>query len=102
MGDICKNRHGGNPESVAAHDSLGDVKTVQKYQVLQFVHAQAVRGATTEEVSVALGMPIQTASARMADLKAYGMLEATNERRPTMSGRSARVIIHPAFLPEGV
>ena len=48
-------------------------------------------GATTDEVEIATGLPHQSASARMNDLKREGIVETFGMTRRTRSGSSAEV-----------
>ena len=50
-----------------------------------------IKGLTCEEVEVQLNMKHQTVSPRIRELVQSGFLEITKQRRPTSSGRSARV-----------
>jgi len=95
--DVCANRHGGNQESTEANDSMGVAKVVQGYRVAQFLHEQGSHGATTEEVVHGLLLSHQSASARMSELKALKIIVPTANRRPTASGRMARVCVHKMY-----
>jgi predicted ArsR family transcriptional regulator len=87
--DICENRHGGNPESAEAHESIAGGKRAAWNRIMR--HLESCGDATCDEMEIALGMRHQSCSARFAELKAEGIIEATGERRPTRSGRDARV-----------
>jgi hypothetical protein len=92
-GDITRRRHGGNVESGEAADSIAPDKARMRSQVVAFVTARGAVGATSDEVEIGLGMRHQTASARITEAKALGLLAATGRRRPTRSGRSAAVLV---------
>jgi hypothetical protein len=79
--DVTAGRHGGNANSVAAHDGIKEKKRMVCAQVYEYIVAQQDRGATSKEVVAALRMPLQTVSARMADLLALEMIVESGERR---------------------
>jgi predicted ArsR family transcriptional regulator len=87
--DPCENKHGGNAESIAAHDTVISSKAALQQRILDYIEARG--SATCDEVEVDLGILLQTASGRMAELKAAGLIVATGERRPTRTGRKAGV-----------
>lgn len=113
--DICRNKHGGNPESEDAN--LHTDKERDELRVIEFL--AATEGSTQDKVSEQLGMPSQTCSARCSDLKKKGILipkpkaccdacgkgmsEHSSsskcnryigyERRPTRRGRPAAVLV---------
>lgn len=84
--------HGGNRESVEAHDSIRSAKQRLRKQVLDYIKAHPF-GCTSDEVEAALGLSHQTVSARMTELKADGQIVPTGERRKTRSGRNAGVYL---------
>lgn len=49
-------------------------------------------GVTSEDIQMALGLTHQNCSARTTELVLKGRLYDTGERRPTSSGRKARVL----------
>lgn len=92
--DICQNRHGGAPTSVEAFRSTPrQTRAAQRNAVLRFVRERGEVGATTEEVSLALGVAYTAASARMSELKASWTLVDSGRRRLTSHGKSAAVLI---------
>lgn len=86
MPDICKNYHRGNPLSVAANPSQS---TKRRDRERIWAHIAAAGPMTCDEVEVALGMRHQTASARIAEMKADGRLKPTGVRRATRGGKAA-------------
>jgi transposase len=93
--DPTVNYHGGNTESAAAYVSLArDLNRLRK-AVRDYVRTQGDRGATCEEIEDGLGLSHQTVSARCTEGKRDGWLLATDVRRATRSGRSARVLVTP-------
>jgi hypothetical protein len=77
--------------SEAAADSLADdVLTRLRKAVWDFIRLRPY-GATCDEVEIALDLRHQTASARIRELVLKDKLTITNQRRPTRSGRGARV-----------
>lgn len=84
-------RHGGADTSVAAHAGTPEgQREIVRERVLAHVQGLAV-GATCDEVERALGLSHQTASARITELLARGVLFDSGMRRPTVTGRTARV-----------
>jgi predicted ArsR family transcriptional regulator len=80
--------HGGNRESVEAHDSVRHSKAAQRRRVLEFIAARDRFGATSDEIEEATGISHQACSARMTELKQEQMIAAVG-RRKTRSGRAA-------------
>ncbi len=93
IGDITRNFHGGNPESVAAHASIVPAKATLRRRVIAFVRGRGEHGATSDEIELALGLSHQTVSARITEAKAGGDLVPSGRRRVTRSGRSAAVLV---------
>jgi hypothetical protein len=65
--------------------------------VYDWIRAQGFNGATSEEVSVSLGLPRVTVSPRLAPLKRKGFVCSTNRRRLGASGRSQIVWVADEF-----
>jgi hypothetical protein len=91
--DICRNYHGGNPESVAANRRNAKGRQAQAAAVFDHVVKQGAAGATCWEVEQALGLSHQSASARLSELKARGRLRPNGKKRKTASGSSAAVLV---------
>jgi hypothetical protein len=89
--DITARKHQGADTSQEAFDSVGKIaRSRQRLEVHKFIASEGSRGATLEEISKALDLPIQSASARVSELRRDGMI-FDQGRRPTVSGRTARV-----------
>lgn len=86
--DICSNRHGGNPESVAAHKTVVPSKQKQLAVVLQAL--KELGEGTCEQVEIKTGMKHQTCSARFADAKREGLIVKAGQGK-TLSGCTAGV-----------
>lgn len=90
--DICRNYHGGNPESeaanVIAHKSSAQIRS----KILEYVRACGLDGATCDQIEIALELSHQTASARCADLKRLKMIVDSGGRRETRTGSKAAVL----------
>lgn len=97
MNDITRNNHGGNPESEAANQSIADVKEIVRRQVEEFVDTRGDDGATADEAAIIFGSSHNHVAPRMTELLADGRLIDSGRRRPTRSGRSARVLVTPRF-----
>ncbi len=66
---------------------LGDML----HQVRRFVEARGPRGATDEEIRLALNMRPDTCRARRCELRDARLVHDSGRRRPTASGRGAVV-----------
>lgn len=81
----------GSKTSKAAAESMKEKAPTLRAKVLDFIKKQRWRGATDDEIEVALDMRHQTASARRRELVLAGLVRATDMKRKTRSGRSATV-----------
>jgi hypothetical protein len=97
-GDICANRHKGNKRSVEAYENNKANLTKQEGRVLEFIESQKWQGAIADEVSRSLAISGQSSSARMAELKAKGMIVETERVRETQWGNWATVCVTPEYL----
>ncbi len=78
----------GTDTSSAAASSIKE----HRARLLSDVYCFVGKAPTTcDAAEIALGMSHQTCSARFNDLQRLGLIYATDERRATRSGRSARV-----------
>jgi len=66
---------------------------VQREHILAYIVGQGARGATAEEVAIALGLRSQSAGPRVKELREAGEIIDTGRTRPTTSGRSAAVYV---------
>lgn len=89
--DITANYHGGNPESVAAHESVKDSKEAGQLLVRRMLE-ETYRddGLSCDEFEVITGMIHQSASARFSELKRAGVIVEIT-KRPTRTGCAAVV-----------
>lgn len=94
--DITANNHGGHPNSVAANQQTNKQRDAAR--IYAHVHHCGLKGATCDEVEVALDMLHQTASARFSDLKRDGHLIDTGQRRNTRRGRCQAAV----FITAGI
>jgi hypothetical protein len=90
--DITTRRHRHSPTSDAAFEAIKDHAPNLRERVWQFIHSRGKLGATTYEVSEALGMKYTTVSARMSELKRDGRIVETGQRRVTDSNCAAAVM----------
>jgi hypothetical protein len=93
MKDITANRHRGADTSVAAHAKVPEnAREIQRERILKFISSQGDEGATCEETEMALGLPHQTCSARITELRKGGRIfNKPDTKRVTSSGCLARV-----------
>lgn len=79
--DVCRNKHGGQDTSEEANARIHSRKEIDRARILKLRDARGQHGLTLHEVMGALGMKAQTASARLAELKADEELEQRNKDR---------------------
>lgn len=92
MTDITANFHGGNPMSNAAYKSTPkQIRARQKSQVYRLIQTSGQNGRNCDEIEQLTGLPHQSASARMTELKKEGLIIASLYKRKTRSGRNAQV-----------
>lgn len=91
--------HRTSATSRAAAESMQDAAGTIECRILAYVRARGPAGASSEEVSTALDLRVQTCSGRCATMLKHGRLLDSGRTRPTSSGRAARVLIHPDFTP---
>lgn len=98
--DICRNRHGGNPESVAAFQSRSeeDAATFRE-RIYQFALRRGTVGITTDEVSIKCGQAPNRVSPRISELRQAKRLVPSGTRRLTRLGRPAMVLIADKVAP---
>ncbi len=87
--------YGGEPPSVGVDTSQEAASRVEANNlarlVLRFIRHRGDEGATCDEIEVETGLRHQTASARCRELELAGRIDKTPTKRPTRSGRAARV-----------
>jgi predicted HTH transcriptional regulator len=98
--DICANRHGGNPESVAAGNAY-DVRSKMRdhHWILHWLKEEGP--STCDEMEAGLGLSHQTCSARCSELKRKGLIKpkpvpgdpTRYEKAPTRTGSLAAVLV---------
>jgi hypothetical protein len=82
----------GSDTSIDAADSLDDgLLSRLRAQIFALVDVRGHHGATCDEIEVALKLRHQTASARLRELVLGGHIYDIGKRRPTRSGRNARI-----------
>lgn len=81
--DITRNRHRDNPESIDANIKVTSIKERDRNRILAFADFMGNIGITLKEVVKELDIPIQSASARLSELKAETELikKPSGERR---------------------
>ena len=93
---ITRRRHGGNPESVAAHPDLFQRQS-QRNRVWLEVHQAGFRGLTVDELAEKWGAEVNRISGRFTELCRDGVIERQNDpegkriTRRTRSGSQAAV-----------
>lgn len=79
--DPTERKHGGNEESVAAHTKVTPSKTETYRKIMDLVRARGEFGATSKEVSYAMGKQLNCLSGRFSELRAMGWLKDSGLRR---------------------
>lgn len=77
--DVTARKHGGNPESVAAHERVKPHKLLDRERVLSWVSGS--RGVTAKDVARIMGRQLNSISGRFSELAAEGLITRTGERR---------------------
>ncbi len=94
--------HNRTDTSKAAAKSVRKTVGLQMAQVLAHIRAAGMQGRTTDEVEAIMDGRHQAISARVHDLDKAGMIYCTDDeadRRPTRSGRKARIYRAIEFKP---
>lgn len=89
--DITSKNHGGNKQSRAANKLTNKKK--HRAMIYAYLARKGMRGATVYEITQALGIRHQTASARCSELKADKIIIPSGEKRKTETGASASVLV---------
>jgi hypothetical protein len=76
-----------------AAESIAATAPLQRGRVLRFITDRGEHGATADEASRALDLPLQSATPRLWELRRMGMIRRSGAKRPTQSGRPAYVYI---------
>lgn len=83
--------HRGVDTSQAAAQAIAPRVSELQGRVLEFIRQRGEFGATIDEISVGLPMPVQTVCGRRRELFLMGRLVYTGTKRPTRTGSPARV-----------
>lgn len=89
--DVCSKRHGGNPESEAAHEQVKSGKADMWQRILDWGRKQP-QGFTASEATAAFGGNPNHVAPRISELLAQGRLVRTGEKRKTRSQCNAAVL----------
>lgn len=88
--------------SRAAAESIQPKVLVMRMRVLNFIATRGSRGATDDEVHVALGIDKNTTAPRRRELQLKGQVVDSGYRRRTRAGKYATVWVAsglPGFMP---
>jgi hypothetical protein len=89
--DITARKHRGNAQSIQAHESIEPVKSSIRESVFDLIRKSGTKGMTAAEIADC-GIPYQTASGRISELKAVGRVVNSGRTRPTSRCRAAVVV----------
>jgi hypothetical protein len=79
--DPCERKHGGNPQSEAAHKKVVYTKQATYRRIMDLLTARGEFGATSKEIAGAFGVGLNTISGRFSELKAMRWIKENGERR---------------------
>lgn len=79
--DPCERKHGGNPQSVAAHERVKYTKEEVYKRTTALLKARGSHGATSKEIAAAFGVELNTISGRFSEMKQMGWIKENGERR---------------------
>lgn len=92
----------GSATSKAAADQIKPSAAGLRAKVLQYLEDQSLKGATDDEIQVALDMNPSTQRPRRIELVEAGAVKDSGSRRQTRSGRNAAVwVAVPLALRDG-
>jgi predicted transcriptional regulator len=89
-GDVCVRKHGGNPQSTSAFETIDDIINVTQERILKLIAGCRDYGLTLDELSGITGRPPNAISGRITELRIMGKIEKRGTRK-TRSGCSAAV-----------
>ena len=95
VSDITQNKHGGDPESIAANKRVN--KVLDRTVVLNLITDAGAQGLTLDEISERLDRPPNVISGRITELKERGLIAASDARRKTRTGSLAKVYVLPGL-----
>lgn len=95
--DITAGKHGGNPESEAAHNQIIGTKTDIWDRIERFAIALGTYGLTADELALAWNCELGHVAPRVTELKVNARLVETAVRRKTRTGCYARVVVAAKF-----
>ncbi len=84
-------------EAAAGHQESTGKASVDRLRLTEYLRECGPRGSTTDAAEVGLGLLHQTCSARMKDLIDTGVVVRLEDKRPTRTGRMARVQVLVKF-----
>ena len=79
--DITARKHGGNPQSADAFDSVKDHLPAARARVLEKIRAAGVHGLTVKEIARALGKGLNAVSPRLTELLDAKAVKDSGRRR---------------------
>jgi predicted Rossmann fold nucleotide-binding protein DprA/Smf involved in DNA uptake len=90
--DICQNRHRGAAESVEAYERNKGGFEHSKERIAEIIEKSGSNGITADAIVYDFGIPLQTVSARMSELKRENRIVKIG-RRNTRTGNSAGIYV---------
>ena len=93
--DICRNRHRGSSQSIAAFEQIKHKRRPARLRILAAIKKKGAFGATAEELELddEVGLARSTVSARTSEMKVNGMIIESGRFRKTRSGSDAAVLV---------
>jgi len=80
VSDVTANKHGGNPNSVAAYAKGSARHECERDAILAILHRHPF-GLTSKEIGEMVEKPLHAISGRFSELKQSGKIYGTGERR---------------------
>jgi predicted Rossmann fold nucleotide-binding protein DprA/Smf involved in DNA uptake len=97
--DITANKHGGNPESEAAHKKRKPTAKAQRERVYRAILAAGLDGMTVHELAEKWNVAPNQISGRFSELKADGRIEKVGARK-NKNGNSGGVCVAVELMPQ--
>lgn len=91
--DITKNRHGGNANSVEAHNKLLAVKGQRRQEVLGWIKTFGKYGGTLEQICQRSNLDITQVSGRVSELKKEGLVQVALLKGKTKHGNTCDILV---------
>jgi len=79
--DPCERKHGGNENSVAAHEQASETKEQRYREIIGHLAVAGEEGMTGKEIARAIGVPLHHLSGRYTEMLATGRIVRLSIKR---------------------